>query len=55
MAENERKTVDLDELARTLANHAGTDWDRLATYPGYARNTWREKAKRVFGLPERGM
>ena len=49
MTDNARKTVDLDELARTLAAHAGIDWDRLATYPGYTRNAWREKARALAG------
>ncbi len=37
----------LDGLAAHLASMSGVDWDSLNAYPGYGRNYWRDRARRM--------
>lgn len=42
--------LQIDRLARALAQSAGQQWDSLANYPGYSKAYWRERAATLLGL-----
>ncbi len=50
MTLQEAPRIDFEALARRLAANADVDWDGLGTYPGYTRNAWRQKTKRLAKL-----
>ncbi|MEM8695257.1 MAG: hypothetical protein AAGE05_04460 [Pseudomonadota bacterium] len=50
MKRHENPAIDNERLARMLAATAGVDWTSLPDYPGYGKNYWREKARKLFGL-----
>ena len=41
-------TIAVEELAQRFAAEAGVAWASLNNYPGYLKNTWREKALEVL-------
>ncbi len=38
----------LDGLAAHLASMSGVNWEGLNAYPGYGRNYWRDRARRML-------
>lgn len=44
-----QQATTLDMIAIRLAADAGVAWRDLGDYPGYARNMWREEARRLIG------